>query len=257
MPALSSLADRLKRRVLRWEAARLGSIACVHHPRRAGFALTFDDGPAPLTPAILDYLKQAGVPAAFFFVGEHLRRHPGLARRALREGHTVGNHTQSHPVLPGLPRSVLRAQLGACSAALRAETGETPRYFRPCYGWHSHALSRAVHRAQLSSIAWSAYGEDWRPQPPAEIADRVLSGLRPGGIVLLHDGSDHPDDPALAAREATLAALPLLLAGAARLGLEPVPLPELLSLGRPHRVFWRPSPEAVGAPPKRHHLARV
>lgn len=163
--------------------------------RRTGdprtIALTFDDGPNPaITPALLDLLDRHAVRATFFLIGAHVRAVPDLAREIAQRGHTIGNHTDTHPALPLLSARRIAEELDRCDEAIQSATGRKPRWMRPPYGFRSPLLSGIVTRRKGSGVVmWSRLARDWKPQPAEPVAMR-LRGVRGGDIVLLHDG-DH------------------------------------------------------------------
>jgi peptidoglycan/xylan/chitin deacetylase (PgdA/CDA1 family) len=154
-------------------------------------ALTFDDGPNPaVTPALLDLLDQHSVRATFFLIGAHVRACPELAREVSSRGHTIGNHTDTHPALPFLSAQKIREELARCDEAIESATGRVPRWMRPPYGFRSPLLNGVVRsRRGAGVVMWSRLAHDWNPQP-AEHVTRRLQHVRGGDIVLLHDG-DH------------------------------------------------------------------
>lgn len=153
-------------------------------------ALTFDDGPDPAsTPALLDLLKARGVRATFFVVGERVRAHPELARRCIAEGHELGNHSESHsPWLNFRLRRGMQRELAACQDAIERATGRRARAYRPPVGLRNPAVHPACAALDLCVIGWQVRGLDKTGRAPDDIVRRVLSRVRPGGIVLLHDG---------------------------------------------------------------------
>jgi peptidoglycan/xylan/chitin deacetylase (PgdA/CDA1 family) len=183
-------------------------------PFRDAVALTFDDGPDPeVTPRVLDALAAAGARATFFVLGERAARHPQLVRRAMREGHTVGNHTYSHPRCPGLGGDALARELESTDALLRGTAG-TP-IFRPPHGKLTPRQVWALTRMGRRIALWSCDSRDYLGADTAAIA-RVGETAVPGDVVLLHDRFARTAD-----------ALPELLAGLARRGLATVALDEV------------------------------
>ncbi|MEV0609773.1 polysaccharide deacetylase family protein [Polymorphospora rubra] len=159
---------------------------------RKGVALTFDDGPHPVwTPQVLDQLRAAQVKATFCVVGSQVRRHPALVARIVREGHTLCNHTWNHELdLGGRPPAEIRANLERTNREIqRAVPGSRIPFFRhPGGRWTETAISVAEELG-MTSIDWDVDPRDWEKKAKAtEIADRVLTKVRPGSIVLLHDG---------------------------------------------------------------------
>jgi peptidoglycan/xylan/chitin deacetylase (PgdA/CDA1 family) len=176
--------------------------------RDRAVALTFDDGPDPVsTPALLDLLREAGVPAAFFCIGERVAAHPELAARIAREGHLVENHSYHHSHLTnffGVGR--LCAELKRTQAIIERTTGVAPTCFRPPMGLSNPRVFRAARTVGLRVVGWTARGFDTRAADPARIVERVLRGIAPGGVILLHDG-DIAADRLVATVERLLAAL--------------------------------------------------
>lgn len=215
--------------------ALLGTVTGVATDRPM-VALTFDDGPHPAyTPALLDVLAHHGARATFFVIGRQVRAHPELAARIAREGHTLANHTDSHPLLPALAGRARRAEIAACAATIAPYGGA--RLLRPPQGRQSLASRLDALRMGHAVVTWSGHAEDWRPHDARWMAAKLAGELRPGAIILLHDAIEGPTDPAVVDRTATIAAVELLLAEAAgRYSF--VTLPELLRAGRPERLNW-------------------
>ena len=155
--------------------------------------LTIDDGPDPEdTPRLLDALDAAHARATFFVRGDRARAHPALIAEIVRRGHGLGNHTFSHPQATfwcAGPRRAAR-EISRCNDALREITGHAPRLFRAPVGHTNLFVGPAAAAHGLRRVGWSARGFDGvahRAEPRA-VVDRILRGLRPGGIVLLHEG---------------------------------------------------------------------
>lgn len=189
-------------------------------------ALTFDDGPSePFTGQILDILKRERVPATFFMVGQNVERHPALAIEVVREGHAIGNHTYGHNWLDAL-RSWTYPELDRAQRVFKRTVGVSPRYFRPPLGIHTPWQLRAVRRAGMLTIQWNIEANDPHRPGADVIVRRVLDSLRPGGVILLHDGEGTMPSTD---RGQTVAALPRILTGAREAGFEFVSLDRLLA----------------------------
>jgi len=156
-------------------------------PDSGKIALTFDDGPGEATPIVLDMLKQAGIRATFFLCGQNVERYPDLARRIAEEGHEIGNHTYSHPRLLGRTPGKIAFEIERAQTIIAHHTGRKPTLFRPPYGLRWFGLFRILERNGLTSVMWSVNSLDWK-LPVDQIVARVLNGIRPGAIVLFHDG---------------------------------------------------------------------
>ncbi len=193
--------------------------------RRAAY-LTFDDGPnAAATEAILDTLAADRVPAAFFMVGEHVRRFPSIARRVVAAGDEVGNHTLRHRKLHFLGPRPIREELERTHEIIGNVTGRAPRAFRAPHGYRNPFVTAATRRLGYSVFGWTFGVWDSDPRVSAEeIRRRVGRRLCPGAIILLHDGDGYDPD---GDRRRTAAALPGIIADARAAGYAFRPLGEL------------------------------
>lgn len=158
-------------------------------------ALTFDDGPSPSTPALLDLLDAHQARATFFECGENVRRHPEITREVLARGHELGNHTDTHRNLFWMSNAAREPEIRRAQDALLDAVGQAPRWFRPPFGYHGPGLNSLLRRLGLRSVMWSTIGRDWIDPAPSVTA-RLLAGARPGAVFCLHDGrgiSPSPD----------------------------------------------------------------
>lgn len=194
---------------------------------RGEVALTFDDGPDPsLTPAVLDRLDRYAARASFFCIGERAAAHPDLVREIARRGHSIENHSQTHPngfaCYP--PAWLVRELLGA-QEAIAVLSGRTPVFFRPPMGLRSPLLAPVLSRLQLHHVSWTRRGCDTVSADPAAVLRRLTRGLAAGDVLLLHDGHCAR---AGGGRAVTLEVLPALLDRIAAAGLRAVSLPAAL-----------------------------
>jgi peptidoglycan/xylan/chitin deacetylase (PgdA/CDA1 family) len=176
-------------------------------------ALTFDDGPWPTSTAqILAILVQRQAPATFFVVGRQVERYPELVRQELAAGMAVGSHSYGHPQpFDRLPAARLRDELTRGRRTL-TPLGIHPVGFRPPGGAASATILATAQRLGDRTVLWSVDPADWQHGVSSDqLVWRVLAGVRPGAIVLLHDGGGD--------RSATVAALPAIIDGLRRLGL--------------------------------------
>jgi peptidoglycan-N-acetylglucosamine deacetylase len=155
--------------------------------------LTIDDGPSADTAAMLDLLDRHQARATFFVVGERAAKHPELVREIVRRGHTIGNHSQTHPQawFWALGPRQMREQIARNQATLEAITGIRPRWFRAVVGMANPFVSAPLREHGLSRVAWSARGFDALAADPQSVVTRIERGLAPGAIVLLHEGAKH------------------------------------------------------------------
>ena len=201
-------------------------------------ALTFDDGPDPeSTPALLDLLASHGARGTFFLVGKRAAKHPELIARLLAEGHAIGNHSWDHPALPRLTFAGVSDQLRRAATAIDRPLA----MMRPPYGDQSLVSHLAARRFGYTVVAWSVVGADWAEDDGPAIAERILEGLHPGAIVLLHDTLASFQSEACRDRRPMLAAVEAVFV--ARPNWEFLTVPELLKLGPPRRRYWIQSTE--------------
>ena len=166
--------------------------------------LTFDDGPdAKYTPQILEILKSYDAKATFFEVGQNVVKHPDLTKQIHEQGHSVQNHTWSHPDLRKLSSASLKNQVAKTDQAIRAQTGYTPRCLRPPYGGVNKVVLQHTDSLDKVIRLWTVDSHDWERPGTSVIVKRVLTGVKDGSIVLMHDGGGN--------RSQTVAALPTIL----------------------------------------------
>jgi peptidoglycan/xylan/chitin deacetylase (PgdA/CDA1 family) len=184
----------------------------AHRSTGMVLALTFDDGPDPRwTPQILDILKQKHVPATFCEVGIHVDEHPELTRRIVHEGHQLCNHTVHHTeALETKDQETIDAEIGGGRDALTKAGGVPPAFYRPPGGSLAPVTTETARRNGESVLYWAADPEDWKRPPVGDLVGNVVTHLKPGSILLLHDGGG--------LRENTVAALPAIIDFARALG---------------------------------------
>ena len=200
-------------------------------------ALSFDDGPDPqITPQVLRLLEAHGVRATFFCIGERVRQHPELARAMVAAGHTIENHTHSHPKhFAAMGPGGMRRQIQAAQHDIASVVGRAPRFFRAVAGLRNPMLEPVLVAQGLQLAHWQRRAFDTRESNPQRVLARLTRGLQAGDIVLLHDGHSArtPDGQAV-----VLAVLPQLLLHIQRAGLRCVTLDEAF----PQFAVAQPSP---------------
>jgi len=198
-------------------------------PNSAGkVALTFDDGPSPeTTPTILLILAQYDAHATFFANGQNAGDFPEILREIVRSGNEVGNHTFSHPDLLQSSETMVSEELERTQEIITGITGCRALVFRPPYSRINKTVEKIAERLGLLTVIWSLSPGDWPNPLPKTIAEQVLSTIKAGDIVVMHDGLD----PKLKGKPGhlnTVAALPLILEGLRPKGLYSVTVSELL-----------------------------
>ncbi|MBQ3078188.1 MAG: polysaccharide deacetylase family protein, partial [Clostridia bacterium] len=147
-------------------------------------ALTFDDGPSEKTITLLDGLKERGVQATFFLLGSKVAGREATVQRMVAEGHLVGNHSYSHPVLSKLSRDSIARQISSTADAIEQAAGVRPWLVRPPYG---DAPAKVRQSLAEPLIHWSVDTRDWESRNTQSIVNLTLANTKDGDIILLHD----------------------------------------------------------------------
>jgi peptidoglycan/xylan/chitin deacetylase (PgdA/CDA1 family) len=153
-------------------------------------ALTYDDGPNdPHTLRLLEVLATHGARATFFLIGKFVAERPDIVREIAKAGHTIGNHSFTHPNLIFCSTEETRGQLERCQQAVGGATGQVPSLFRPPFGGRRPQTFAIARSLGLEPVMWSITGFDWNAPPAERIVKRVSPHIRGGDVILLHDGS--------------------------------------------------------------------
>ncbi len=152
-------------------------------------ALTFDDGPHPrVTNQILDVLSKYGVKATFFMVGENVKNYPDTAKRVVREGHEIGNHTYTHPHIKNMSADELLTEMAKCDKAIKDVTGvSSVKLFRPPEGVIDSAVKAISSENGYSIILWRIDTRDWAGTSAYDIKSNIEKNVETGDIILMHD----------------------------------------------------------------------
>lgn len=152
--------------------------------------LTIDDGPSDDTPALLDLFDRRGAKATFFVKGIRAEERPEMIREMIRRGHTVANHSWSHPsgTFWCLPPGRIAEQIERCNDVLQKITGTTPPLFRAPVGAKNPGVHPALGRLGMTLVGWSARAFDTRTNDPEVVVKRIMPDITPGAIILLHQG---------------------------------------------------------------------
>ena len=191
-------------------------------------AITYDDGPGELTAQLLDTLKAKDAQASFMVLAPSASTHPELLHRMKAEGHTVGNHTATHRELNKLSPSDVDGEIKAGAAAIKAATGENPRWMRPPYGATNGTVEAAAKANGQAQALWSVDTVDWKDRNSEHVCEAAVSGAQPGSIVLMHD-----------IHATTVGAADCVIDGLRAKGLEPVSLDRLIPNPEPGRQYFR------------------
>jgi peptidoglycan/xylan/chitin deacetylase (PgdA/CDA1 family) len=193
------------------------------HVNEREVALTLDDGPDPrYTPLILADLHRYGANATFFVIGTAAEKYPGLVKREIADGNEVGVHTfDKHVRFPTIASAAGDQQIDLARMVVTKVTGEKPKLFRPPYGaWRPWVVASAEEQG-MRTILWSVAFDHRSARTPRAVSNRVLSLVRPGEILLMHDARGN--------RRKTTSALPMVLRELKRRGYKVVTVSHLLA----------------------------
>jgi len=199
---------------------------CGIATRQRVVALTYDDGPHPVyTPRIMSILARYHARATFFMIGSRMARWPEIVKQAARQGDIIANHTYTHPNnLENLPRHRIMRELASDQRLIHTLVGRTYPLFRPPKGLLNRELALTAHMEGYTVILWSVSAYHHEARTPELMARRVLDRIRPGAIVLMHDGR-YP------MRWRDVQATPLIIEELRQRGYRFVTVPELLRMG--------------------------
>lgn len=191
---------------------------------RTFVAITFDDGlNGSTTRTTADILEEHGARGTFFVVGKTLKPQVTLARELVDRGHLLANHSQDH--VRARRSDILYTEIERAQASFQQVIGRCPRFYRPPWGVQTRWVNAAVRREGMQTVLWDDEAGDWAEQDAEQLAKHILERVKPGAIILLHDGKE---GTANSDHSVMLAALPVILEGLKERGLTPVRLDELL-----------------------------
>lgn len=170
-------------------------VSGMEEAEKPKIAITFDDGPHPrFTPRLLDGLKERGVKASFFVIGNLAEKYPELIAREKEEGHLIGNHTYAHIDIGKLPEEKGREEILRTSAVIKEITGNEVEFVRPPFGIWQKKLEQEM---ALIPVLWSVDPLDWTTENTDEIVNKVVTKVKENDIILLHDCYQSSVDAAL------------------------------------------------------------
>lgn len=188
-------------------------------------AITFDDGPMPVyTDEILDILDEYHAKATFFMIGNRMKKYPDIVKEVARRGNVIGNHTFTHPKnLIALDDGQVLKEINDCADISERLTGQRNHIFRPPRGIMNERLSRIIRRQGYDIVFWSICADNRQAPTPELMARRVVDKIKPGEIILIHDGR-------VPGRLKDVEATRLIMADLSEKGYRFITVPELLQM---------------------------
>jgi len=161
------------------------------NPQPRTVALTFDDGPTPYTLEVLDLLQQYQAKATFFCIGQQLEQYPEIAQRIIEEGHTIGNHSYSHPNSMGfLSTAQVKGEIQKCDEVIQQVLHIQTPFYRPPFGITNPHIAKALRQTKHRVIGWNNRSLDTVIQEEEAVFNRIYKRIDQQTMVLLHDTSD-------------------------------------------------------------------
>ena len=171
-------------------------------PSDSRIYLTFDDGPSPhTTPWLLEMLEEEGIKASFFLIGKEAERYPELVEAIHNAGHSIGNHSYSHLFMPYLDKKNIENEVARANHIIEEITSEQPKIFRPPFGLMCHRTAQVLLDCSMHPVYWSQAPEDWSIPGAHRVIRRVLMKMKPGSLIVLHEGSVLKEQTIAAAKE--------------------------------------------------------
>ncbi|WJZ02268.1 Peptidoglycan-N-acetylglucosamine deacetylase [Corynebacterium freiburgense] len=216
---------------------RPSKTSSIHHELNCSkdncVALTFDDGPGPYTPKLLDILRGYGVKSTFYLLGSSIPGDERVIRRMVLEGHEVGNHSMHHYEMTTLSPAEVYAEWHDTSELIYGVTGSRPKTARPPYGAADEVTYAQMERLGMAGVLWSIDPRDWADRNSALVCERIATEAHPGAIILLHD-----------VHSTSVDAVPCIIERLAAKGYKFTTVTELLGDPVPGRAYWyREMPE--------------
>lgn len=177
--------------IVTFESRRNENIINSIPTARKMIALTFDDGPHPVnTPRLLSMLNKYHIRATFFMIGAAMKKYPFIVQQVIAKGHSIGNHTYKHPLdMRICSNSEITKEIKDCESVIREFTGKRPFFFRPPRGFLNLRVVQIAKKSGYEVVLWSVCGDRRKIKDSRAMARRVVKKIRPGDIILLHDGT--------------------------------------------------------------------
>ncbi len=172
------------------------------------------------TDQLLDILDKYNVKCTFFLVGDWVDKYAESVKKIADKGHDVGNHSNTHPYMTKLSTSDMTGQIEACNEKIKKITGNTTTLFRAPYGDYNNDVVKSVKGCNMYCVQWDVDSLDWKDPSPEQITKNVVSKIKNGSIILMHNGAKN-----------TPQALPMVIEGIKNAGYEIVPISQILLKG--------------------------
>lgn len=172
------------------------------------------------TNNLLKILDKYKVKTTFFLVGDWVDKYPESVKEIADKGHDVGNHSDTHPHMTQMSTSDMTGQIQSCNEKIKKITGKMPTLFRAPYGDYNNDVVKSVSDCNMYCVQWDVDSLDWKDPTPEQITKNIVSKLKDGSIILMHNGAKNTPE-----------ALPMVIEGIKEKGYEIVPISKILLKG--------------------------
>lgn len=169
------------------------------------------------TQELLDILDKYNIKTTFFLVGSWVDKYPESVKAICDAGHDVSNHSDTHPHMSKMPKEKIRAEIENCNNKIEALIGVKPNLFRPPYGDYNNTVVETVNELNMYCMQWNIDSLDWKDPSPEQIKKNIMSKIKPGSIILMHNGAKN-----------TPAALPMVIEAITGEGYNIVPMSQII-----------------------------
>lgn len=169
------------------------------------------------TTGLIKTLQDYNVKATFFLVGSWVDKYPESVKEIANSGNEIGNHSNTHPHMSKLSPEATKSEIEACNEKIKNITGKQPELFRAPYGEYNNCVVESVNNLNMYCIQWDVDSLDWKDPSAEQIKDKIIKKVKPGSIVLMHNGAKNTPE-----------ALPMVIEALQSQGYKIVPISELI-----------------------------
>lgn len=169
------------------------------------------------TSSLIKILQDYNVKATFFLVGDWVDKYPDSVKEISDSGNEIGNHSDTHPHMSKLSSDKIKNEVTSCNEKIKNITGKSPELFRAPYGEYNNQVVEAIKGLNMYCIQWDVDSLDWKDPTAKQITDKILNKVKPGSIVLMHNGAKNTPE-----------ALPMIIKGLQDKGYKIVPISQII-----------------------------
>lgn len=169
------------------------------------------------TSDLINTLNNYGVKATFFLVGNWVDKYPESVKEIADSGNEVCNHSDTHPHMSKISSEKIKEEVENCNAKIEKITGNRPKLFRAPYGEYNNSVVNMVNNLNMYCVQWDVDSLDWKDLTAQQICGRIMKSVKPGSIILMHNGAKHTPE-----------ALPMIISALQKENYSIIPISEIL-----------------------------